>query len=186
MIAWADIETTGLDEHVEHLLEVALIITDDQLEERACTSVVVKPLGARLDELNIPLVVREMHEKSGLLADVEKIGIERPEAEAHLLRWLQTEFKEVEGLRNIPMAGNTIAFDRRWLRRQMPELERTFLHVMIDVSSIGMLAQRWAPHIHTERPRQPRGVAHRALDDIRHSIKTLRYYRECGFVGVPA
>ncbi len=187
MILWTDIESTDLDERRGCLLEVAMIATDDNLVERTSASVIVNPINievAKLDDLKMPLVVREMHEKSGLLADIKAgRGLILPEAEKYLLDWLTSEFIQLEDLRKIPFAGSTIAFDRRWLRHHMPTLEKLPHHRSIDVSSINELAQRWAPAVHNDRPRQATGVSHRALDDIRHSIATLRYYKGRGFVG---
>lgn len=185
MIVWTDVETTDFDERTHHLLEVAMIATDDNLVERTHTTVVIKPVGIEIDEVKMSMVVREMHEKSGLIADIKTgNGLRRHEAEGKLYDWLRDTFIDPEmQLRSIPLGGSTIAFDRRWLRQHMSGLEKLFLHRSIDVSSINELASRWAPHIFNDRPKQPRGVPHRALEDARHSIETLRYYKERGFVG---
>lgn len=184
MIVWTDIESTSLDERDGHLLEVAIIATDDNLVERAHTSVVINPVGVDIDDVKMPMVVREMHEKSGLIADIKAgRGLELADAAALLSGWLTAVFIQLEDLRKIPLAGSTIAFDRRWLRHHMASIEKLFLHRSIDVSSMNELAERWAPMAHNNRPKQDRGVSHRALDDIRHSINVLRHYRECAFVG---
>lgn len=185
MIVWTDIESTDLDERTHHLLEVAMIATDDDLVERAHTTVVINPVGIDIDEIKMSMVVREMHEKSGLIADIKAgKGLRRHEAEGALYDWMRDTFIDPEAqLRSIPLAGSTIAFDRRWLRHHMSGLEKLFLHRSIDVSSINELASRWAPAVFNDRPKQPRGVPHRALEDARHSIATLRYYKGRGFIG---
>lgn len=184
MLVWVDCETTDLDERNHYLLEVAMIATGDDLNEVACTSVIVDP-GVNIDEIKMSAVVREMHTKSGLIADIEAgKGLKIDTAMLSLYDWCKDVFIDPEAqLRSIPLAGSTIAFDRRWLRHHMPSLEKLFLHRSIDVSSINELAQRWAPHVHNDRPKQAKGVAHRGLDDVRHSIETLRYYKGRGFIG---
>lgn len=184
MIVWCDIESSSLDEREGHLLEVAFVVTDDELRERAATSVVVKPLGIDVSQLTLPLVVREMHEKSGLLADLERdTALARDAAASTLTSWLAQTFGHIEDLRKIPLAGSTIAFDRRWLRAQMPSVEALFSYRSIDVSALTELALRWSPAVHNDRPKKDAGVAHRALEDARQSAQILRYYRERGFVG---
>lgn len=184
MIAWTDVETSGLDERQGHLLEVAFVITDDNLTERAATSVICKPVGCEVDDMQMPLVVREMHEKSGLLADLRKEGaFRRHEAEEQLIGWLTQTFGRIEDLRQIPLAGSTVSFDRRWMRQHMPKLEALFSYRSIDVSALTELASRWSPAVYNDRPKKDSGIAHRALADVRQSIAALRYYRGRGFVG---
>jgi oligoribonuclease len=183
MIVWVDVESTALDESEGHLLEVAMVATDDELIERTYASVVIKPVGINIEDVKMPLIVREMHEKNGLLRDVAN-GFELGEGELNLIHWLKTDFGEIEGLRKIPLAGSTIAFDRRWLRRHMPELHALFSYRSIDVSALTELAMRWAPAIYNDRPKPEKGAPHRALDDVRASVALLRYYKEKEFVGV--
>lgn len=181
MIVFVDVETNDLDERKEsaHLLEVALVVVDDNLVERAATSVVCKPVGVEVDDLEMPLLIREMHEKSGLLADLRKPdALRRYEAEKFLVDWLGTTFGRIEDLRQIPLAGSTVSFDRRYLRAKMPEVEALFSYRSIDVTCLTELAKRWSPAVHNDRPKEEVGVAHRALDDARHSVKVLRYYRD--------
>lgn len=182
MIAWVDTETTGLDERKGELLEVALVVTDDELVERAATSMVVKP-GCDVTKLDVPLVVREMHEKSGLLAAVAACQEDKLAVQAKLTAWLGDTFGRIEDLRQIPLAGSTVGFDRRWLRQHMPAVDALFHYRSIDVSALTELAQRWKPTAYASRPTLEKGVAHRALDDARASIDLLRHYRRCGFVG---
>lgn len=180
MIVFTDVETNDLDERAgtAQLLEVALVVLDDDLRERAATSVCCKPVGVGVDEMEMPLVVRELHERSGLLADLRKPdALRRFEAESYLVEWLAQTFGNLE-LRNIPLAGSTVSFDRRWLREKMPAVERLFSYRSIDVSCLTELALRWSPPVHNERPKQDAGVAHRALTDALQSAETLRYYRD--------
>lgn len=183
MIVWVDIESTSLDERDGHLLEVAFVVTDDALRERAYTSVVLKPVGVEISEVKMPLVVREMHEKSGLLDDVALRGRPLVDGEAHLAQWFADVFGNVEDLRKVPLAGSTVAFDRRWLRHHTPKLEALFSYRSIDVSALTELALRWSPAVHNDRPKKDAGVSHRALDDARQSVEVLRYYQARGFVG---
>lgn len=182
MIVFADIESTGLDERVDHLLEVALVAADDNLVERAYTSIVVKPFGISIDDVKMPLVVREMHEKSGLLADVKRIGVEVADAQKTLIDWLVEHFIQLEDLRKIPIAGNSIGFDRRFLRHFVPRFEGMFSHRSIDVSCLTELSSRWAPSVHANRPKAQKGISHRALEDTRSSIEYLKFFRDSGFV----
>jgi oligoribonuclease (3'-5' exoribonuclease) len=186
VIVWTDIESTGLDENKGHLLEVALVATDDDLNERTFTSVVVRPVGISIGAVEMPLVVREMHEKSGLLKDVadENVAMRLYEGEQFLVDWLASTFGRIEDLLQVPLAGSTIGFDRRWLSIHMPNVQKRFNHRSIDVSSFTELASRWAPSVYANRPKQEKGVAHRALEDVRNSIEYLRYYRQSGFIGV--
>ncbi len=184
MLIWCDTETTNLDEREGHLLEVAMVATDDNLVEKITMSVVVNPFGVEIDDIKMPLIVREMHEKSGLIADIkEGRGLNKSEAEATLIDWLKSDFGEIEGLRKIPLAGSTIAFDRRWLRHHMEELHALFSYRSIDVSALTELSMRWAPAVYNDRPKADKGTPHRALDDVRASIEMLRYYKGRGFVG---
>lgn len=177
MIVFTDIESTGLDPVTGHLLEVALVVVDDNLIERGHTSIVVRPVGIDIGDVQMPLFVREMHEKSGLLADIPIIGVRRHEAEAILIEWLTTTFGRIEDLRQIPLAGSTVGFDRRWLLQHMATLQALFSYRSVDVSALTELANRWAPSVYANRPKQEKGIPHRALEDARNSVEYLRYYR---------
>lgn len=178
MIVWVDTETTGLDERTGQLLEVAFVVTDDALVERAATSVVIAPVAP----LDMSLVVQEMHEKSGLLKDI-KDGCSLPAANKILKDWLAATFGRVEDLRQIPLAGSTVGFDRRWLRQHLPAVEALFSYRSIDVSALTELSSRWSPAVYNNRPKKDAGIAHRALDDARQSAECLAYYRQAGFIG---
>jgi oligoribonuclease len=182
VIIWCDTETTDLDERKGLLLEVAFVVTDDDLKERAfCTWIINH--GPRSADITMKLVVREMHEKSGLLHDIDLcLGHPLIEVERRIREWFAETFGDINDLRKIPLAGSTISFDRRWLRHHLPEVERLFSYRSIDVSSITELADRWNKPAYAHRPKQDKHVPHRALDDAKNSIEYLRYYRAAGFI----
>ncbi len=182
MIAWVDVETSDLDERTAHLLEVALVVTDDELREVGAFSVVVEPIGGLTALASMPDVVREMHEWSGLLEELRQGRCAR-RYEAGLALWgfVNEVLAPRCPVNEMPMAGSSVGFDRRWLRHHLPELEARFHYRSIDVSSITEMAKRWAPSIYEERPKA--AAAHRALADVRERVEYLRYYRRVGFLG---
>jgi len=177
-LVWIDCEMTGLDLSRDALVEIACIVTDSELNPLdAGIDVVIKPPAEALDSM--PEVVREMHTGSGLLAALPA-GITLAEAQDLILGYIR---KYVPESRRVPLCGNSIATDRAFLARDMPELD-TFLHYrMIDVSSVKELARRWYPRAYFASPEKHGG--HRALADITESIRELRYYREVIFVPLP-
>jgi oligoribonuclease len=177
-LVWIDCEMTGLDLSRDALVEIACIVTDSELNPLdAGIDVVIKPPAEALDSM--PEVVREMHTSSGLLAALPA-GITLAEAQDLVLGYIR---KYVPESRRVPLCGNSIATDRAFLARDMPELD-TFLHYrMIDVSSVKELARRWYPRAYFASPEKHGG--HRALADITESIRELRYYREVIFVPLP-
>jgi oligoribonuclease len=177
-LVWIDCEMTGLDLGADALIEVAALVTDFDLNVLgAGVDLIVKPPAAALDQMNE--FVRDMHEKSGLLNELDS-GIPLDEAEEQVLSYIRQFCPD--GSRP-PLAGNTVATDRAFLARDMPTLE-TFLHYrIVDVSSIKELARRWFPRAYFQAPAK-RGN-HRALADIQESIEELRYYREAVFVPSP-
>jgi oligoribonuclease len=177
-LVWIDCEMTGLDLSRDALVEIACIVTDSELNPLdAGIDVVIKPPAEALDSM--PEVVREMHTSSGLLAALSA-GITLAEAQDLVLGYIR---KYVPESRRVPLCGNSIATDRAFLARDMPELD-TFLHYrMIDVSSVKELARRWYPRAYFASPEKHGG--HRALADITESIRELRYYREVIFVPLP-
>lgn len=185
MIAWTDIESSGLDEREHLLLEVALVITDDDLHERAAASWVIDPGMKSADIPMQSMFVREMHEKSGLLRDIDNgTGLPLSDAIKGIRSWLTDTFGRLEDLRQIPIAGSTVGFDRRFIRHNMPEVEGLFSYRSIDISALTELASRWARRIYGHRPKQDKQVPHRALDDVRNSIEYLKYYRAAGLIDV--
>jgi len=177
-LVWIDCEMTGLDLARDALIEIACIVTDGQLVAvDEGIDLVIKPPPEALDHM--PEVVREMHTASGLLDELAA-GITLAEAQAQVLAYVRTHVTES---RKVPLCGNSIATDRLFIARDMPELD-DFLHYrMVDVSSIKELARRWYPRAYFASPEKHGG--HRALADIRESIKELQYYREAVFVPPP-
>ncbi|GAA2629631.1 oligoribonuclease [Paractinoplanes durhamensis] len=176
---WIDCEMTGLDLGKDKLIEVAALVTDPNLNVLGeGVDLVIHADDAALDAM--PPVVRDMHAKSGLTEEVRRSAITMAEAEEQVLAYIR-EF--VPNPRTAPLCGNSIATDRGFLARDMPALD-TFLHYrMIDVSSIKELCRRWYPRVYFGQP--PKGLAHRALADIRESIRELEYYRRTVFVPLP-
>ena len=176
---WIDCEMTGLDLGSDLLIEVAALVTDSELRilDEGIDLVISAP--AELLDGMLP-VVQEMHAASGLTDLVRTSAISLAEAERQVLDHLR---KHVPDARTVPLCGNSIATDRAFLARDMPELD-AFLHYrMVDVSSIKELCRRWYPRVYFSQP--PKGLAHRALADIRESIRELRYYRATVFVPPP-
>lgn len=177
-LVWIDCEMTGLDLGADALIEVAALVTDFDLNVLGeGVDIIVKPPAEAMDQM-IPFV-REMHEKSGLLVELEH-GVTLAEAEERVLAYVKEHC--ADGSRP-PLAGNTVATDRAFLARDMAALE-SFLHYrIVDVSSIKELSRRWYPRAYYAAP-EKRGN-HRALADIQESIEELRYYREAVFVAPP-
>jgi oligoribonuclease len=176
---WIDCEMTGLDLGKDKLIEVAALVTDPQLRILGeGVDLVIHADDAALDSM--PDVVRTMHAKSGLTEEVRRSTVTMAEAEEAVLAYVR---KFVPNPRSAPLCGNSIATDRGFLARDMPALD-DFLHYrMIDVSSIKELARRWYPRVYFGQP--AKGLAHRALADIRESIRELEYYRRTVFVPQP-
>jgi oligoribonuclease len=177
-LVWIDCEMTGLDLGRDALVEIACLVTDGQLAMLDDgINLVIKPPAEALDHM--PDIVREMHTHSGLLAELHA-GITLAEAQEQVLAYVRSHVPESK---KVPLCGNSIATDRSFLARDMPELD-AFLHYrMVDVSSIKELARRWYPRAYFASPQKHGG--HRALADIRESIQELRYYREAVFVRPP-
>jgi oligoribonuclease len=177
-LVWIDCEMTGLDLERDALIEIACLVTDgslDVLDEGI--DLVIKPPAEALDQMED--VVREMHTASGLLTELAA-GVTLAEAQDQVLGYVR---KYISEPRRTPLAGNSIATDRMFIARDMPELD-AFLHYrMVDVSSIKELARRWYPRAYFASPRKRGG--HRALADITESIQELRYYRDTVFVPPP-
>jgi oligoribonuclease len=177
-LVWIDCEMTGLDLARDALVEIACLVTDGDLNILDDgINLVIKPPAEALQTM--PDLVRQMHTTSGLLAELDG-GITVDEAQEQVLAYIRAHLKDS---RKVPLCGNSIATDRSFLARDMPELD-AFLHYrMIDVSSIKELARRWYPRAYFASPAKAGG--HRALADIRESITELRYYREAVFVPMP-
>lgn len=179
LLVWIDCEMTGLDLGKDKLIEVAALVTDPELKVLGeGVDLVIHADDEALDAM--PPVVRDMHAKSGLTEEVRRSAITMAEAEEQVLAYVR---KFVPNPRTAPLCGNSIATDRGFLARDMPALD-SFLHYrMIDVSSIKELCRRWYPRVYFGQP--AKGLAHRALADIRESIRELEYYRRTVFVPLP-
>ena len=177
-LVWIDCEMTGLDLASDALVEIACIVTDGELAAvDDGIDLVIKPPAKALESM--PEIVREMHTASGLLAELAD-GILLEQAQEQVLAYVR---QHVQQARKVPLCGNSIATDRLFIARDMPELD-AFLHYrMVDVSSIKELARRWYPRAYFASP--PKHGGHRALADIRESIRELQYYREAIFVPRP-
>ena len=177
-LVWIDCEMTGLDLRTDALIEVALLMTDAELNVVGDgVDLVIKPPQEALDTM--PDVVHAMHTTSGLLDELGA-GITLAEAEEQLLAAVRQYVPEV---RKAPLCGNSIATDRGFIARDLPVLDDHLHYRMIDVSSIKELARRWYPRVYFASPAKKGG--HRALADIQESIDELRYYREALFVPQP-
>jgi oligoribonuclease len=171
MLAWIDLEMTGLDPARHTIVEIAALVTDDELtviEEGPDLVVHASPEElAQMDD-----VVRNMHTSSGLLADMEASTLTLAEAGAQTLTFLQ---KHIRQPRTVPLAGNSIGTDRRFLATLLPDIEDYLHYRSVDVSTIKELCRRWRPEVYKAAPAKKGG--HRALQDIRESVGELAYYR---------
>jgi oligoribonuclease len=170
-----DLEMTGLEPDRHVIVEIATLVTDDQLEvlEEGPDLVVHQPATA-LEAMD--RVVRDMHTRSGLLPAIEASTTSLDEAGAATLDFIR---RHVPDARSVPLCGNSIGTDRRFLARYLPAIEDHLHYRSIDVSSVKELARRWYPESLAAAPTKAGG--HRALDDIRESVAELRYWREAVF-----
>lgn len=177
-LVWIDCEMTGLDLEVDELVEIAVIITDYDLNPvDAGLSIVIKPDASALE--NMGEFVRAMHTESGLIEEIPN-GVSVAEAEYEVLEYI---FKHVPEEQKAPLAGNSIGTDRSFLAKYMPRLDGHLHYRNVDVSSIKELAKRWYPRAYFNAPAKNGG--HRALADILESIRELHYYRRAIFVADP-
>jgi oligoribonuclease len=176
---WIDCEMTGLDLGKDALVEIAVLVTDSELNILdEGVDIVIHTDDATLDTM--PDVVREMHANSGLTPLIRASTVTVAEAEAQVVDYVR---KHVPEARTAPLCGNSIATDRGFIARDMPALDAHLHYRMIDVSSIKELCRRWYPRIYYAQP--GKGLTHRALADIKESIRELRYYRGTAFVPQP-
>jgi len=170
-----DLEMTGLEPERHVIVEIATVVTTDDLAIVAEGPDLV--LGATPDQLaEMGDFVRAMHRTSGLLPEIEASTVTIRDAEVATLNFLKAHVPAG----TVPLAGNSIGTDRRFLQQYMPELERFFHYRNVDVSTIKELGGRWFPVAMSRRP--DKATTHRALDDIRESIAELAFYREHLFV----
>ena len=179
LLVWVDCEMTGLDLVNDALIEVAALVTDPDLNVLGDGVDLVihadeSVLGGMVE------IVREMHDKSGLTDAVRASTVTLAEAEEMVMAYVMEHVKEP---RTAPLCGNSIATDRGFLARDMPRFDSYLHYRMIDVSSIKELCRRWYPRTYFGQP--TKGLAHRALADIKESIRELEYYRRTVFVPPP-
>jgi oligoribonuclease len=178
-LVWIDCEMTGLDLRNDALIEIAVLVTDGELAVLGDGVDIV--IHADDDALAaMPDVVRDMHAHSGLTEEVRQSVVTVAEAEERVLAYIREHVPEA---RTAPLAGNSIATDRGFLARDMPELDAHLHYRMVDVSSVKELCRRWFPRVFYAKPEK--GMAHRALADIYESIRELDYYRHTLFVPLP-
>jgi oligoribonuclease len=169
-LAWLDMEMTGLNPDADRIIEVAIVVTDSQLNTVAEAPVlVVHQSDAALDGMDA--WNKSTHGKSGLIDKVKASSLTEAAVEEQMLVFLATHVPE----KSSPMCGNSICQDRRFLARHMPRLEAYFHYRNLDVSTLKELAKRWKPEIAKGLTKQGR---HEALADIYESIEELKYYRE--------
>ncbi|NHU86382.1 oligoribonuclease [Kocuria sp. JC486] len=177
-IVWIDCEMTGLSLEADALIEVAVLVTDDQLNVLGDgVDVVIAPDQAALEQMND--FVRNMHTTSGLLEELPH-GTTMQDAQDQVMAYIR-EWVPEPG--KAPLAGNSVGTDRTFLVRDMPELVEHLHYRVIDVSTIKELSRRWYPRAYFQSP--PKTGNHRALGDIQDSIDELRYYRGAVFVPAP-
>lgn len=178
-LVWIDCEMTGLDLSSDKLIEIAVLVTDADLNVLGDgVDVVIHADDAALSSMID--VVTQMHTHSGLIEEVRASTVDVATAETMVLDYIREHVKQAK---TAPLAGNSIATDRGFIARDMPDLD-SFLHYrMVDVSSVKELCRRWYPRIYYGQP--AKGLAHRALADIHESIRELQYYRRTAFVTPP-
>lgn len=169
-LIWIDLEMTGLEPERDRIIEMAVILTDEQLNTIATSPVIAvhqpEAVLAAMDEWNT-----RTHGDSGLVARVRASQTSEAQAEAQMLAFL----REWVPARSSPMCGNSVCQDRRFLARWMPELEDWFHYRNLDVSTLKELAKRWRPDVHAG---VHKAGSHTALADIEESIAELRHYRD--------
>ena len=175
-LVWIDLEMTGLDPDRERIVEIAVIITDGQLERLEEGPDLVLGVDPGVLDAMDPFVV-QMHTASGLIEKIRSSAMTVEQAEQQVLDFI---CRHVPEPRTAPLAGNSVHADRAFLRKYMPRIEDYVHYRNVDVSTIKELARRWHPKALEGAPKKAGG--HRALADIRESIEEMRYWREAVFV----
>jgi oligoribonuclease len=179
-LVWLDLEMTGLDTNRNTIVEIAVLITDSELElVDDGIDLVVHATPEQLAAMDD--FVRKMHTKSGLLPAIESSELSLADAGEQVLAYFADH---LPGPGTTPLCGNSIGVDRRFLDRYLPAVDQYLHYRSIDVSSIKELCRRWYPDAYKQRP--DKAETHRALDDIRESIEELRFYRKAVFRDPPA
>jgi len=178
-IVWVDLEMTGLDPKRHVIVEVAALVTDAELNILDHgIDLVVHASDAELGEMDD--FVTRMHSENGLIEQIKASAVTIEEAEEAVLGLVA---KHCDPAHPAPLAGNSIATDRAFIRAHMPRLDQALHYRMIDVSTIKELTRRWYPKAYQNQP--AKGMAHRALADIVESIQELDYYRRAVFTPAP-
>lgn len=178
-LVWMDLEMTGLDLSRHVIVEVAALVTDAELNILGeGVDLVVSATEDELTEMDD--FVTNMHQTNGLLDEIRSSTVSLKDAEDAVLALIE---EHCDPEHPAPLAGNSIATDRSFIREQMPRLDKALHYRMVDVSSIKELARRWFPRVYFNQP--DKGMAHRALADIVESIRELDFYRRAAFVGEP-
>lgn len=175
-IVWIDCEMTGLDPQKHVIVEIAALVTDADLNVLG-EGVDIVVHASETDLAQMDEYVTNMHGSSGLTEEIRESSIDVNEAERIVLDYIR---EWVPAERQAPLAGNSIAADRAFINRYMPELDAHLHYRMIDVSSLKELARRWHPKVYWGQPEK--GMSHRALADIRESIRELDFYRRAMFL----
>ena len=175
MLVWMDLEMTGLDPARHVIVEIATLVTDDDLRLVAEGPDIV--VAASADDLAaMDDVVRRMHTKSGLLAAIEQSTTTLADAGTRTLDFIRSHVPEPG---TVPLCGNSIGVDRRFLATHLPEIDNYLHYRSVDVSTVKELCRRWFPAALQNAPKKAGG--HRAMDDIKESVAELAYYRTAVF-----
>jgi oligoribonuclease len=179
MLAWIDLEMTGLDPARHTIVEIGCLVTDDDLAIVAeAPDLVVHATAAQLGEMDE--FVTAMHTRSGLLPEISASTLTLEQAGVLTLDFLKLHLPEAP---KVPLAGNSIGTDRRFLALQLPAVEDYLHYRSVDVSTIKELCRRWRPEVYKGAP--AKGGGHRALQDIRESVAELAFYRTAIFNPIP-
>ena len=173
-LVWMDLEMTGLDPDKERIIEIAVLVTDGELNVIAEGPDLVvhqsDELLAGMDEWNT-----RHHGESGLTDRVRASTVSEAEAETQIMAFLQEHCE----IGQSPLCGNSVHQDRRFLCRYMPKVDEFLHYRLVDVSTVKELCRRWTPESYAKRPAKHGN--HRAMDDVRESVEELRFYRQACF-----
>jgi len=176
MLAWMDLEMTGLDPDTHVIVEIATLVTDDQLKIVAeGPNLVIHQSEEAMASMD-PFV-ENMHTKSGLLEQIRASTVSLDDAREQTMAFLQEHIDEA---RTVPLCGNSIGTDRRFLAKYLNEIEEFLHYRSVDVSTIKELSRRWYPGVMKGAPEKAAG--HRAMDDIKESVEELIYFRDAVFL----
>ena len=179
MLIWMDLEMTGLDPERHVIVEIATLVTDDDLNIIAeGPDLVIFQPDAALAEMDD--FVTNMHIESGLLDLIKTSTVSHDDAMQQTLDFIKVHSPEPM---KIPLCGNSIRTDRAFLTKYMPDIENWLHYRCVDVSTVKELVKRWNPGLEHARPKGE-GITHRAMDDIRDSVAELKFYRDKVFKSV--